>query len=149
MFFTMSGLHIVVASANDALARALANSMRAGGHTVQVEADVRQAAAGIAQSSTDAVLVDLRLPGLERALAVRALLPDDAAVPVPLDVVEREHIARTLRHTGGNKRRAAQLLGIARSTLIQKVRRYQLEAARDAPPDAPPQAAPASPSQSE
>ena len=47
---------------------------------------------------------------------------------MPLDDVERRHIIATLQFTRGNKRRAAQLLGIARSTLIQKVRRYGLEA---------------------
>ena len=31
-----------------------------------------------------------------------------------------------LRHTGGNRRRAAQLLGIARSTLLHKLRKYRL-----------------------
>ena len=31
-----------------------------------------------------------------------------------------------LRHTGGNKRQAAHLLGISRSTLLHKVRKYGL-----------------------
>jgi polyisoprenoid-binding protein YceI len=34
-----------------------------------------------------------------------------------------------LRHTGGNKRRAAHLLGISRSTLLHKVRKYGLAVA--------------------
>jgi DNA-binding protein Fis len=33
-----------------------------------------------------------------------------------------------LRHTGGNKRQAAYLLGISRSTLLHKVRKYGLAA---------------------
>ena len=39
---------------------------------------------------------------------------------------ERRAIVDALRATGGNKLRAAQLLGIARSTLLEKVRRFGL-----------------------
>ena len=53
-----------------------------------------------------------------------AAAADDA--PAPLDDAERHHIAATLRHTRGNKRQAAHLLGIARSTLLAKVRKYGL-----------------------
>ena len=49
------------------------------------------------------------------------------AEPDSLDAAERRHIALTLRYTGGNRRRAAQLLGISRSTLLHKVRKYGLE----------------------
>lgn len=47
--------------------------------------------------------------------------------PATLEEIERRHVAATLNHTGGNKRHAAHLLGIARSTLQQKVRRYGLD----------------------
>jgi DNA-binding NtrC family response regulator len=53
--------------------------------------------------------------------------------PESLEIIERRHIAATLRHTRGNKRRAAEILGIARSTLLAKVRRYGLEADGSAP----------------
>lgn len=46
--------------------------------------------------------------------------------PVPLEVVEREHIERVLRHTRGHQGRAAELLGISRKTLWDKRRRYGL-----------------------
>ena len=49
------------------------------------------------------------------------------AEPDSLDAAERRHIALTLRYTGGNRRRAAQLLGISRSTLLHKVRKYGLD----------------------
>jgi DNA-binding protein Fis len=32
-----------------------------------------------------------------------------------------------LRHTAGNRRKAAHLLGISRSTLLNKVRKYGLD----------------------
>jgi len=44
-----------------------------------------------------------------------------------LDGVERKHIEAVLRLCDGNKQRAAQLLGISRSTLYEKMRSYGLE----------------------
>jgi DNA-binding NtrC family response regulator len=46
--------------------------------------------------------------------------------PRSLDEVEREHIERTLKHTGGNKSQAAGILGIERSTLDRKIKGYGL-----------------------
>jgi transcriptional regulator with PAS, ATPase and Fis domain len=43
-----------------------------------------------------------------------------------LQDVEREHIARVLEHTGGNKKEAASILGIDRSTLYAKLKSYRL-----------------------
>lgn len=70
----------------------------------------------------------------EEALSVEALVASlraaghlvDLAPPPPLEAAEKRHIAVTLQHTRGNKRQAAHLLGIARSTLLAKVRKYEL-----------------------
>ena len=43
---------------------------------------------------------------------------------VPLAEVERVHILHILEHCGGNKKAAAELLGIDRSTLYAKLRQY-------------------------
>jgi len=51
--------------------------------------------------------------------------------PSSLADVERVHILATLQHTGWNKSRAAGILGIERSTLDRKIRRYDL--AEEAP----------------
>jgi Nif-specific regulatory protein len=40
------------------------------------------------------------------------------------------HILRTLNATAWNKSRTAQILGIERSTLDRKIRRYSLESDR-------------------
>lgn len=120
----MSGWHILVASADEGRARALAAALRAAGHTVEVHTD---AAGELTRPEVDGVVVDLRQPGLDRTMLAAALAVHTPSVPPePLDAVERRHIEATLRFTGGNKRRAAHLLGIARSTLIQKVRRYDI-----------------------
>ncbi|MGB7325831.1 MAG: sigma 54-interacting transcriptional regulator [Rubripirellula sp.] len=51
-------------------------------------------------------------------------LADGTAVETTLAQLEQLHIERVLRHTDGNKSRAAQILGIERSTLDRKLKRY-------------------------
>ncbi|HLU48504.1 MAG TPA: sigma-54 dependent transcriptional regulator, partial [Planctomycetota bacterium] len=46
-------------------------------------------------------------------------------VTKPLGEVEKQHILRVLEETGGNKAKAASLLGISRETLYQKLKQYQ------------------------
>ena len=43
-----------------------------------------------------------------------------------LEEIERDHILRVLKETGGNQSRASQLLGIDRKTLYLKLRKYGL-----------------------
>ncbi|HEY4105039.1 MAG TPA: sigma-54 dependent transcriptional regulator [Polyangiaceae bacterium] len=47
---------------------------------------------------------------------------------VDLDALERTHIERVLRETGGNRSEAARQLGIDRVTLYRKMKRYQVSA---------------------
>ena len=47
--------------------------------------------------------------------------------PVSLEEVEKLHILATLQHTGWNKSRSASILGIERSTLDRKIRRFELK----------------------
>ena len=47
--------------------------------------------------------------------------------PTTLAEMERRHISATLQSTGWNKSRAASILGIERSTLDRKIRRYELD----------------------
>ncbi len=56
-------------------------------------------------------------------------MPDDPAGPPKgsLDEMEREHIIRTLRETGGNKKKAAEILGIERRTLYNKAKRLDID----------------------
>jgi len=56
---------------------------------------------------------------------------DDAHSPSgSLEDMEREHIVRTLRETGGNKKRAAEILGIERRTLYNKAKRLGIDLRR-------------------
>src|SRR5688572_4015677 len=65
------------------------------------------------------------LPGEFRA---RPGIGDRRHTPLSLDDLERQHIERTLKHHGGNRTRAALELGISRATLINKIKRYAINA---------------------
>jgi transcriptional regulator with GAF, ATPase, and Fis domain len=71
----------------------------------------------------DLTLTHLSTPGDSGEI----LAPKRGYQPMSLADVERRHIMETLRNTGWNKSRAASILGIERSTLDRKIRRYELE----------------------
>jgi transcriptional regulator with PAS, ATPase and Fis domain len=56
---------------------------------------------------------------------------DDTSPLCTLDDVERAAIVRTLAYTRGNKRAAADILGVYRPTLYAKMRKYGLMPAQD------------------
>ena len=125
----MAGLQILLVASADAKSSALADLLRSGGHHVVVEPDSAAAVQAVSHDPPDTLVLDRDSLGAGLVALASALTSGAAGPPAPLEAVEREHIVVALRHTRGNKRRAAQLLGIARSTLIQKVRRYQIQPA--------------------
>ena len=56
-----------------------------------------------------------------------AAAPDEEFLPASLADIERRYILATLNHTGWNKSRTSNILGIERSTLDRKIRRYALD----------------------
>ncbi len=71
---------------------------------------------------------DIQLSALGRTAHDTVSLPGVVPAefqPQSLDEIERQHILATLQVTGGNKSQAAQLLGIERSTLDRKLKRYE------------------------
>jgi len=54
-------------------------------------------------------------------------LPGDVYTPMSLEEVEKQHIKATLAANDWNKSRSAGILGIERSTLDRKIRRYKIE----------------------
>lgn len=52
---------------------------------------------------------------------------DGETPPQSLEAMERKHIREALRYRDGNRTRTAQDLGIARATLLNKIKRYGLE----------------------
>jgi DNA-binding NtrC family response regulator len=75
-------------------------------------------------------LVTLHSPGpITRREVEQLLLPAAAeeAQPSALVEMERQHILRVLEESGGNKTRAAEVLGIQRRTLYKKLARMERE----------------------
>lgn len=58
-------------------------------------------------------------------LAMRFTVPRERGLQRTLDDVEREHINAVLATVGGNKTRAAEILGIDRKTLREKLKNYK------------------------
>lgn len=104
----------------------LASALRQAQHEAVPAHDARSAAEALTEPGFDALLLDLTTPELDLPALRQAICPAAPVEPDALEDVERRHLALTLRHTGGNKRRAAHLLGISRSTLLNKVRKYGL-----------------------
>ena len=123
----MPPLHLLILARAPERRDALLSAVRSAGHQAVAAPDGPAAAEAIGASGFDALLLDLGWPELELVRLREALAPSRAAEPDSLDAAERRHIALTLRYTGGNRRRAAQLLGISRSTLLHKVRKYGLD----------------------
>ncbi|MCC6782843.1 MAG: sigma-54-dependent Fis family transcriptional regulator [Planctomycetes bacterium] len=76
------------------------------------------------------------LPGGDPPSPESMLAPSDALLPlkVALEGPERAIIERALRHFGGNRERAAESLGINRSTLFSKMRRLGIHEPRSQAP---------------
>jgi transcriptional regulator of acetoin/glycerol metabolism len=87
---------------------ALRQALCAAGHVV-VDGEVRQLPEGISAGAD-------------------FIVTEAAAVPTPesFDAAEARHLRAVLRFTKGNRRQAALLLGVARSTVLAKIRKYGL-----------------------
>ena len=122
----MKPLRILVAHRDAARGDELAELLRRADHRA-IAVTTPSAAAELMGADADTLLLDLDFPDLDLATLRRALGSLGEAEPDSLDVAERRHIARVLQFTAGNKRRAAHILGISRSTLLHKVRKYGLD----------------------
>ena len=56
-----------------------------------------------------------------------ALIAAGAATGNSLDQMEKDHIIKVLKETGGNKKKAAEILGIERRTLYNKAKRLGID----------------------
>ncbi len=68
------------------------------------------------------------LPGdVKSSLPAAPARPDGLAGARQMEEMEKEHIARVLKEVGGQRSKAAQVLGIDRKTLYLKIKKYGLE----------------------
>ncbi len=71
--------------------------------------------------------IDLRFSGLDAPKPVPAVsLPTGSDSELSLEELEQKHILMVLSETGWNKSKAAQVLGIERSTLDRKLKKYNV-----------------------
>jgi DNA-binding NtrC family response regulator len=122
----MKPARILVLDKSNQRREAVSALLRTADHYV-VQASEALSALVELESGVDLLLLDLSLPELDQYALRQAILPSDPIDPDSLAAAERRHLAMVLRHTSWNKRKAAQLLGISRSTLLNKVRKYDLQ----------------------
>ena len=122
----MKPLLILVVDGDSERREHIMAALRSAKYEPVAAADPELAAEALQSSGFGAMVLDLTLPWLDVG-AVRQALAGEAGIPDSLEEAERRHLALVLRHTAGNKRKAAHLLGISRSTLLNKVRKYGLE----------------------
>jgi len=91
-------------------------------------------APGAVPSSTEGDLADDEEPTEIRAAANGATPTPALQLPIDLPTMLRElenaYINAALTHTGSNKKEAAKLLGMGRTTLVEKLRRRNTDASR-------------------
>ncbi|MFL5460658.1 MAG: helix-turn-helix domain-containing protein [Gemmatimonadales bacterium] len=122
----MKPMTILVLHRDPDLREELVSLLRGGGYTT-LAAESADSAAAQLDGEVDVVLLDLMQSGVDRDVLRQVLRRPEVAEPDSLEAAERRHLSLVLRHTAGNKRRAALILGISRSTLLNKVRKYRLE----------------------
>ena len=124
----MSRPEVLLVSAHEGKAEDVVRTLRDAGYHTVICRDPTHLREALAEHHEDMMLLDLDLSGLDRAVLAEAFTSrQSGSPPLSLEDVVRRHVISVLHFTQGNKRRAAQILGIARSTLIQKVRRLGVE----------------------
>jgi transcriptional regulator with PAS, ATPase and Fis domain len=98
------------------------------GNVRQLENTIERALAfGAGRSTIDVLDLPAEVQqAREAVLPATIVLPEEGLdLAAVVESIERELIERSLERTGGNKGRAAQLLRLKRTTLVEKLKRYE------------------------
>jgi DNA-binding NtrC family response regulator len=117
---------VLVMDADSERRKQMATLLEGAGHRVAF-ADEDKFKKPAELTSYDLLVLDPTDPGVNLPALRLAVAGETTSPPDSLDEMERRHLDIVLQHTGGNKRKAAHLLGISRSTLLNKVRKYGLQ----------------------
>jgi DNA-binding protein Fis len=115
------GKRLLLFSAKDPKALSLSSSIADWGCLASTCESLDDLRGRLQGSEFDLVMV-------EPSAALRRLVgseTDDELLQLPLAEVEKRHILRVLASTGGNKTRAAKILGIDTKTLYNKLKAYR------------------------
>ncbi len=115
------GKRLLVYSAHDPSAQDLTKVTADWGCMVSCCVSIDELRGSLEGSEFDYVLV-------ESSSDVKQLIADSAieqVLTLPLAEVEKRHLQRVLASTGGNKTRAARILGIDTKTLYNKLKSYK------------------------
>ena len=115
------GKRLLVYSAQDPSAQSLTKATADWGCMVSSCGSVDELRGRIEGSEFDYVLVESS-GEIQRLIAENSI---EATLTLPLAEVEKRHIQRVLASTGGNKTRAARILGIDTKTLYNKLKSYK------------------------
>lgn len=115
------GKSLLVFSANDSSAQSLTKATADWGSMISTCGSIDELRGRIEGADFDYVLV-------ESSSSLRQLVAENnnaELLALPLAEVEKRHIQRVLASTGGNKTRAARVLGIDTKTLYNKLKSYK------------------------
>lgn len=123
------GKRLLVFSHRDPKAASLTASVTEWGCLVTAADTLEDLRARLEGSDYDLVLVE---DSRQLRRLVSEVDPNQELLNSPLAEIEKRHILRVLHHHGGNKTRAAKVLGIDTKTLYNKLKAYgaSAEAAR-------------------
>ena len=115
------GKRLLVYSAHDTASESLTKATATWGCMTTACGSRDELRGKVEGSNFDYVLV-------ESSQEIRSLISDDEIeniLALPLAEIEKRHIQRVLASTGGNKTRAAGILGIDTKTLYNKLKSYR------------------------
>jgi transcriptional regulator with GAF, ATPase, and Fis domain len=117
----------------------IVTAVRRGGDTPKPSAGVRRGPTGSSSTALPTIVVGppavdsatqaarSRTAGAGERVRVETVVSSNIGLADELDHLERERLSEALVRCGGNKAEAARALGIPRSTLFSKLRKYGLD----------------------